>query len=202
MDKLILVGGFHEIIELCENNDVQIIGIIDSQYNHEYCGYPILGNDSDAEDLYHKYKDIPLLIAPDKPGVRQKLYKHYSSIGYKFYTLISRKANISKSASIGEGSIIQDGVNVSSYAKINSFVKLNTNANVMHDCVIDDFATVAPNAVLLGHVRVSTKGYIGANSTILPTISIGEESIVGAGAVVTKDVANKITVVGIPAKPL
>jgi acetyltransferase-like isoleucine patch superfamily enzyme len=44
--------------------------------------------------------------------------------------------------------------------------------------------------------------YIGANSTILPEREVGEETIVGAGAVVTKDVRQNKMVVGIPAREL
>ena len=89
---------------------------------------------------------------------------------------------------------------MSSNALIGDFVKLNTLCNVMHDCDINDFATVAPNAVLLGKVSVGEGAYIGANSTTLPYKKIGVSSIVGAGAVVTKDVEDYSVVKGVPAE--
>lgn len=202
MDKVILVGGFHEIIELCENSNIEILGIIDNSKENFYCGYPILGKDADAVNLYKEYGKIPLVISPDKPTVREKLVDFYKKIGYNFYTLIGKNAVISKTAQLGIGCIIQGGVNVSSFAKIGNFVKLNTNANIMHDVTMHDFSTAAPNSVLLGHVIVNNKAYIGANATILPTIEIGEGAIVGAGAVVTKNVKAGETVIGSPAKTL
>lgn len=42
--------------------------------------------------------------------------------------------------------------------------------------------------------------YIGVNATLLPGVTIGENSVVGAGALVTKDVSDKTLVMGVPAK--
>lgn len=200
--KVILVGGFHEIIELCEDNDVEIVGIIDNNIVEDtYWGYPVIGTDGNANILFEKYKDVPVLITPDIPYIRNKLYNYYTrKVGFKVASLISKDAYISRSAEIGEGTIIQRGVNVSSNIIIGKMVKINANVNIMHDCILDNYVTVAPNSVLLGKVTIGTSTYIGANSTLLPMVTIGENVIVGAGAVVTKPVCSNITVKGNPAK--
>lgn len=198
--KVILVGGFHEIIELCEELDFNIIGIFDNNLKDQFLGYKILGEDKEAETLLDSYKKIPLIITPDSPTVRSRLFQLYSKLGYSFETIISKNARISKSAKIGEGTIIQDGVNVSANTIIGKFVKLNTGCNVMHDCIINDFVTIAPNAVILGRVVIDKEAYIGANSTVLPITRIGKRVIVGAGAVVTKNIESNIKVKGVPAK--
>ena len=170
-NKVILVGGFHEIIELCEDNDIEIAGIIDNYLtNDTYWGYPIIGTDDKAKVLFETYKNVPVLITPDVPHVRYKLYHYYKSIGFQVASLISRDASISRSAIIGEGTIIQRGANLSSNIKIGQMVKVNTNANIMHDCLIGNYVTVAPNAVLLGKVEIDDKAYIGANATLLPSV--------------------------------
>lgn len=199
--RVILVGGFHEIIELCEDNDVQIMGVIDNNIiTNDYYGYPLLGKDSDAAFLYDKYKDIKLLITPDIPSVRLKLYNFYKQIGFNIATLISKEAYVSRYSLVNEGAIIQRGVNISSNVRIGKMVKLNINVNLMHDCIVDDFVTIAPNAVVLGKVNIGSDSYIGANSTILPTLNIGKRSIVGAGAVVTRTIGDNQVVKGVPAK--
>jgi sugar O-acyltransferase (sialic acid O-acetyltransferase NeuD family) len=198
--EVILIGGFHEIIELCEDSDINILGIIDNKLVNEYMGYPIIGADKDAPELYTKFKRYPLILAPDQPLLREKLFNYYSDLGYTFTSLICKTAKISRSALIGNGTIIQNGVNISSSSNIGNFVKLNTNANIMHDSSIADFSTVAPDAVILGRVIVQNSCYIGSNSTILPGILIRKLTTVGAGAVVTKDTEESDIVVGIPAK--
>lgn len=85
---------------------------------------------------------------------------------------------------------------------------------------LEDSVTVSERASILTHINVGypdhplqkyypakespvvlKKGcYIGTNATILPGVTIGKMAVVGAGAVVTKDVASKTVVAGVPAK--
>jgi sugar O-acyltransferase (sialic acid O-acetyltransferase NeuD family) len=198
--EVILVGGFIEMIELCEKCNIKIVGIIDNNLKGSINGYPILGTDSNAPQLFNEFHSIPLVITPDLPVIRKKLVMYYAAIGFSFESVISPSAELSKSATIGKGVVIQSGVNISSNVFVNEFVKLNTNANIMHDCRIGAFSTVAPNAVVLGRVSIFEQCYIGANSTILPEIEISKNVIVGAGAVVSKNIEEGLTVKGVPAK--
>ncbi|MFW9875654.1 MAG: acetyltransferase, partial [Candidatus Thorarchaeota archaeon] len=199
-DNVILIGGFLEVIELCELCGKHIFGIIDNQLKSQYFGYKIFGNDAMAVELYKEIGEIPLIITPDVPKVRKKLVEYYSEIGFKFAKLIHPGAYISKSARIGEGVVIQNFVNISSNVIIENFVKINTFVNIMHDSYIGKYSTIAPNSVILGRVKVNDYCYIGANSTILPEKRIGKNSTVGAGSVVTKDVGENETVVGKPSR--
>lgn len=200
MNKVILVGGFNEIIELCERCNKEIVGIIDNKLVESYRGYPILGTDNDAEALFELFGKIPLLITPDNPTLRLKLVEKYRNIGFSFLKIISPDAFISPSAKIGKGVIIQSSVNISANVIVEDFVKVNVMANIMHDSKIGSFTTIAPNAVILGYVNIDEKCYIGANSTILPNKQVTQGSIVGAGSVVTKDILTSSTVKGNPAK--
>lgn len=175
-DKIIIVGAFHETVELCELCDKEIIGIIDGSYSAEFLGYPILGTDDDAINIYRKYSDCKIVISPDSPRIKQKLAQIYSEVGFSFATVISPKANISRTATIGQGVVIQSGVNVSSFAVIGDFCKLNFNCNIMHDVNVGNFCIIAPNAVLLGRSKVGSNSYIGACSTILTYTVIEEAS--------------------------
>ncbi len=198
--EAILIGGFIEVIELCELCNIKIKGIFDNKLKEDYCGYPIIGADTDAPKLLGKLRTTPLILSPDLPATRKKIADYYEKLGYTFISLISPKAEVSKSAIIGKGVIIQTNVNVSANARLGNFVRLNTKANIMHDCKIDNYTTVAPSAVVLGRVNIGKYCYVGANSTILPEINIGDGSIIGAGAVVVKDIENGKIVKGNPAK--
>jgi len=200
MNKLIIVGAFSEIVELAEDNGNIILGFFDNLKTESYFGYPILGTDELAVELVSTYKNIPLVITPDNPIVREMLYFKYLSIGYTFLNLVSKEAKVSKSATIAEGAIVQSGVNISSESYIGKFVKLNTNCNVMHNCRIEDFTTVAPNAVILGYISIGKRCYIGSNATILPNITITDDVTIGAGSVVTRNIYESGIYIGSPAK--
>ena len=175
-DKIIIVGAFHEIVELCELCEKKIIGIIDDSVSDSFMGYTILGNDDDASRIYGLHPDCLIVISPDSLKVKQKLADYYNKVGFKFAKIISPRACVSKSAIIGQGVVIQSGVNISSSAVIGNFCKLNFNCNIMHDVIIGDYSVIAPNAVILGRSKIGAKTYVGACSVILPNTIIKESS--------------------------
>ena len=202
MDNIIMVGGFHEMVELCEDCGLNIVGIIDNKLSGIYEGVKVIGTDDDRHEIFKIYGDVPLVLTPDKPAIREKLYHLYKEAGFSFKTVVSPTARISRTATIGEGTIIQDGVNVSSHTKVGDFVKLNTMSNVMHDCVVGNFTTIAPNVCVLGRISIGDSCYIGANATILPDVMIVGETTVGAGATVLRTIEEKGVYIGTPTRLL
>lgn len=196
-EDVILIGYFEEIVELCKKCGCSILGIVDCEPKGPYL---YLGNDEEFVAKYSNYKEIPLVLTPDKPEIRKKLYEKYKNLGFNFKTLIAPEAIISETANISEGCMIQSLCNISSNVNIDKCVRVNVGANIMHDCCIGTYSVIAPNAVLLGHVTVGTESYIGANSTLLPSVSIGNNTTIGAGAVVTKNFDNNMVAAGVPAK--
>ncbi|MFK8162624.1 MAG: acetyltransferase [Lewinella sp.] len=92
------------------------------------------------------------------------------------------------------------GVIISSSVAIGERTLLNRRVSIHHDASIGDDCELAPGVTILGGASLANKVYIGSHATVLPKISIGEGAIVGAGAVVTKNVPPFTTVVGVPAR--
>jgi acetyltransferase-like isoleucine patch superfamily enzyme len=96
---------------------------------------------------------------------------------------------------IGDRVTIKCGVQVWDGLRIESDVFIGPNATFTND----PYPRSKQDFELL-YTRVKEGATIGANSTILPGITIGERAMVGAGAVVTKDVPDKTLVLGNPAR--
>jgi acetyltransferase EpsM len=79
-------------------------------------------------------------------------------------------------------------------------VILNTSCSVDHDCVVEDFAHLAPGVRLAGNVHVGEGALLGVGSCVIPGVRIGRWATVGAGAAVIEDVPDYATVVGVPAR--
>ena len=130
--------------------------------------------------------------------------------------MISDKANVFESAKLGKN------VKVGAYAEVGRDVVVGDNTNISagvfipENVILEDNVFVGPHAVFtndknppsFGEWRkeeptiIKSGASIGANSTILPNLTIGKNSVVGAGAVVTKNVPDGVTVVGSPARIL
>lgn len=54
----------------------------------------------------------------------------------------------------------------------------------------------------LGAVKIGNRVFVGANATILPGVTIGDDAVIGAGSVVTRDVASGMVVAGVPARTI
>jgi UDP-2-acetamido-3-amino-2,3-dideoxy-glucuronate N-acetyltransferase len=140
------------------------------------------------------------------------------------------KHSIIKNAEIGEGTKIFDQVNlynckIGKHCKIEPFVYIEGGVTIGYNCkikpfvfiptgvTIEDDVFVGPNVTFTNdkypkargewkklQTRVKKGASVGANSVILPSVTIGEYALVGAGSVVTKDVPSHATVTGNPAR--
>jgi len=134
--------------------------------------------------------------------VRIKYHERLSAEGLKPVTLAHPHSWIAENTKIGEGSQIMAGAIIQPEAVIGRQCIINTCASVDHEDVLDDGVEVAPGATLCGAVHCGTNSWICVGAKVLPRIKIGADAIVGAGAVVTKDVPPGTTVIGVPAKPM
>jgi sugar O-acyltransferase (sialic acid O-acetyltransferase NeuD family) len=194
-NKIILIGGFCEVIEALIENDYEIEGIVEP----DNCSlYKYYGNDQHY--LLNGNKEMPLLIAPDKPDTRMRLYNLYTKAGFIISTFIHSQAYLSPTCLIENGCFIQRMAHISAGVIVKKGSRINAMVNIMHHSQIGEFTTIAPNAVILGYVKIGNNCYIGANSTILPNLVIEDNAIIGAGSVVTKNIKKDSIVKGVPAK--
>jgi len=120
--------------------------------------------------------------------------------------LIREDTTIGNRSMIGTNTILEDNCIVGDRVSIQSAVYIPTNTVIEDDvfvgprvCFTNDKYMGRGDVKLLGaHIEQGVR--IGANSTILPGVRIGKDALVGAGAVVTKDVEPYTMVAGIPAR--
>ena len=89
---------------------------------------------------------------------------------------------------------------VISLSKSGAKVQLFSDSTLGHDSFIKDFVSIMPTVNISGEVTIGECVNVGAAATIINRLEIGEYSIVGAGAVLTKTLPAHCTAVGVPAK--
>jgi acetyltransferase-like isoleucine patch superfamily enzyme len=117
---------------------------------------------------------------------------------------------IREGSTIGDESLVGSSSKLDGTVKIGKAVIIQSNAYLPHLTVIEDGVFVAPNVCFTNDPYPQSKRLVGvtvekdaiicANSTLLAGIIVGKNAVVGAGAVVTKNVAPESVVVGNPAR--
>jgi sugar O-acyltransferase (sialic acid O-acetyltransferase NeuD family) len=131
---------------------------------------------------------------------RERIFNDAVEKGKYVATLVHPRAFVAPSAEIGQGSVLCVGAIVNTGAKVGKNVIVNTGATVDHHNNILDHVHLAPGVHLGGTVNVGEGTFLGIGAAVLPNLSIGSAVTIGAGAVVTKNLPNNVTAVGVPAK--
>ena len=140
-------------------------------------------------------------IAIGDSKIRQKTISQLPD-GIEFITLIHPTAVISEWVEIGEGSIICAGTILTCDIQIGKHAQLNLNTTIGHDCKIGDFFTTAPNVNISGDCNIEDHVYFGTATSIKQGVSVKKNTVIGMGAIVTKNLNESGVYVGIPAKKL
>jgi sugar O-acyltransferase (sialic acid O-acetyltransferase NeuD family) len=142
------------------------------------------------------------VIGIGDPATRRRIDAKLTASGLSpCRPIVHPRAWIGPDVVLGLGTVVCAGASVTTNVRIGRHVHVNPNATIGHDCRIGDFVTITPLCAVSGSVTLEDEVELGAASTILPGLRVGRSALVGAGAVVTKDVNPRVVVVGVPARP-
>lgn len=184
---------------VCEIPDFEAVGFVESNERRLSGtlleGLPVHWVD-DVSDLAATHAAICALGTTH----RSRFIAHMLRLGFKFATLVHPRAWVGPKVGVGEGTLILPGASIAPYAVIGQHVLINRGVLIGHHTTIGDFATLSPGANVAGNCRVGDAAYLAIGAVILNDLTIGAHAVVGAGAVVTRPVAERVQVVGVPAR--
>ena len=204
--RILLFGGgnqVHYTIDIIEKeNKYEIIGIIDSVHpiGTERYGYRVIGRQDNLIPIINQYRiDAGLITIGDN----WSRFKVYNSIieqvpSFEFINAIHPSVIIGKNVELGFGVVMMAGVIVNPLAKIGNFTFFATGCQVEHDCIIEDYASVSAGSVMGGYVTIGKFSAITLGVTILDRLKIGENSVIGSGSLVLKDIPDNVLAHGNP----
>ena len=167
--------------------------------SREISGYSIYKEKEEKLDTILSFYD-EVIVATGDNSLREKKISKLISIKASLATIIHPTAVISPSAKVSEGCTILANAVINTNAFIGIGCIINTASVIEHDCIVENFVNISPKASMAGHTEIGRKTFLGIGSTIMDEIKIGKEAVIGAGAVVIRDVPDYATVVGVPAK--
>ncbi len=163
-------------------------------------GYRVLGKTKDVS----QYPEAYFVCAIGASRIREKIINNMKVINsnIKFGTVIDPSVEMSDLVSIGEGTIICAHTIITVNIEIGAHVIVNLDCSIGHDAVLKDFVTLYPSVNVSGITQIGHAVELGTGMQIIQGKTIGDYSILGAGAVVVKDIPPMCTAVGSPAKPI
>lgn len=158
----------------------------------------------------HKHHDHPLTIGENALIRSGSIIYAGSKIGDNFQTghqvTIREKAMIGNNVSVGTLSDIQGN------CRLGNYVRLHSNVHIGQLSEIDDFVWIFPYVVLTNDPTPPSENFVGVHvhsfaivatgAIVMPGLDLGQDCLIGAGAIVTKSVEPFAVAVGNPAKPI
>ncbi|MDB4276995.1 NeuD/PglB/VioB family sugar acetyltransferase [bacterium] len=210
MDNIILIGGgnqAHYTIDIINRvGKYNIVGIVDSTHptGTERFGYKVIGRQEDLQSLIGQYNIQGGVISIGDNWIRYHIYNQILELvpDFKFVNAIHPSVIIGDNVKLGNGIIAMAGVIFNPKSQIGNLTFFATGAQIEHDCIIDDFASISAGSTLGGHVHIKQFAAITLNVTIVDRVSIGENSVIGAASLVTRSIRDNVLAYGNPAREI
>ena len=190
------------IADIVEKSRGKVLAFIDDNealWEKSFCGYPVWSGLSHLLQV-RKKETFALIVGIGDNLNRQKVQQRLAKEGFLFGTAIHPSVQLGKDVFVGEGTVVMANGVINPGTRVGSHCIVNTAVTIDHDCNIGDFVHLSPGAHLGGTVDVDASGWIGLGASVINNIHVAEHAIVGAGAVVVRDVEPHTVVVGNPAK--
>ena len=176
----------------------KILGFIDddkTKLNTELIGYKVIGNLDYLKEIDYK-KNVVIAIANYE--VKKSIVNKLKEQKVEYPTIIHPNLRLHKSVEIGEGSILYEGSIISPDVKIGKYVIVSPKCGIGHDSIIEDYVSLLWNVNISGNDFIEEGVLFGSGSTIIQGKRVKSGSIIGAGAVVVKDIKENGVYIGIP----
>lgn len=149
---------------------------------------------------YYVQKDDVFVIAIADPKTKKRIADILDTKHCKFINLIHETALVSPTAVLGYGLILCPYTVITCNTNIGNHIMLNLYSSIGHDSRIGDYTSLMCYVDISGNVKIGKYNFWGNCSSVIPSCKIENNVKVGAGAVVVRDLKEKGTYIGVPAK--
>lgn len=205
--RMLILGIGHNTavyIELAELLGYDLLGLYhykEGMTGQTFCGYPILGTN---DELFAKAElsQYSFGLSMGDSSIRVNLAHKIRERNGNVPTMIHPSASVSRFASLADGVVVHSQATIQSNVTVKQDSVVSFNSGITHDAKIGEGVYVAGSSIVGAYTCIGRNAFIGMGAVIISSKvkTIGEFAVIGAGAVVTKDVEDYIIVAGNPAK--
>lgn len=184
------------------DDEINVIGFIDNdetKHGEKFMSHDIFG----SEEVIKKFDVSSISLINTVAGslsARRETTEFFLGHGYEFTNIIHPGVNINY-VTLGEGLYVQENALLQAKSIISDHVIVSSNACVAHDSYVGKYSFIGPAVYVCGRVTMQNSCYLGVGAKILPNLNIGNDVVIAAGSIVTKDIKDGLRIRGIPARP-
>lgn len=205
--KSIIIGAgkYGEVyLSYLKDSGINVVGFLDddpSVADKKFGDLPVLGPVSALSEMKEKYGITSVYCPLGNNKLRVKFLRQAVSLGYDTPSYIHPSVVISPNVKIGKGVYILLGTQIMPYTEIEDFVMISMNVSIAHHNTIKTGTFLSTGCNFGASIVAEENAYCGIGSTIMTGLHrLGKDCLVGAGAVVIKDVPDGAVMAGVPAK--
>lgn len=208
MKSIIIGGGKYGEVYLyyLQEAGYDIVGFLDDNqalWNKKIQDVPVLGGIETLEFLKDKM-DVEAVFCPlGNNKLRVEFLSKAQELDYKTPNYIHPSVHLPTNIKLGNGVYILLGTNIMPNVILEDYVMISMGANIAHHSTLKRGTFISTGVNFGASIVADDNAYVGISATVMTGINkIGKDCLVGAGAVVIKDVPDKAIVAGVPAKIL
>lgn len=147
----------------------------------------------DISTLYpaSEYKMFIALSYSNMNKIREAKYYEAKELGYELVSYISSKCSYMSQYEHGDNCFIFEDNTIQPFVRIGNNVTLWSGNHIGHHSKIEDHNFVSSHVVISGHCHVKSNCFLGVNSTLAHKVTLEKETLLGAGAIISKNTSEK-----------
>lgn len=154
----------------------------------EFNGLPVVPFSSLESKYPKEHFDCFVAVGYNEMNdVRMRLYQKVKELGYYLPNYISPRCSFLTEEKLGDNNFILEDNTIQPFVKIGSNNVFWSGNHIGHDVQIDDHCYITSHVVISGFTRIRNNSFLGVNATLRDAITIGEYTLIGAGASIMKN---------------
>ena len=208
MNSIIIGAGTYGEVYLSylRESGINVVGFIDDNiatHHTQIHGIPVLGGREILRSAAQTHNIEAVYCPIGNNRVRVELLTLARELGYQTPNYIHPSAIVSADAKLGQGVYILPGSIVMPYTTIGDYTMVSMGVKIAHHSQLERGVFLSTGCNFGASIIAKEYAYCGISSTIMTGVKqIGCDSLIGAGAVVIRDVPDRAVVAGVPAKIL
>lgn len=173
--------------------------VVDDKYatDSTFCGRPLVPLTAVQQvfppDAYEAFVAVGY---SEMNQLRADCCRRLEGLGYQLTSFVSSKSVVAPGTQVGKNCLILEHNTIQPYVSIGNNTFLWSGNHVGHHVRIGDHSFISSHCVMSGGVSVGEFSFLGVNSTIRDHVTLGDRVVVGAGALVMRDLPDGAVVLG------